>query len=38
MSGGIEGTDMLTWNNVKWFKPEEFDDSHKINLGKDMDM
>ena len=26
MSGGIEGTDMLTWDNVKWFKPEEFDD------------
>ena len=38
MSGGIIGTDMLTWNDVKWFKAEEFDDRHKINLGKDMDM
>jgi len=38
MSGCIEGTDMLTWNDIKWFKAEEFDDRHKINLGKDMDM
>ena len=29
---------MLTWENIKWFKAEEFDDRHKINLGKDMDM
>src|SRR3972149_4038640 len=38
MSGGISGSDMLTWNDIKWFKAEEFDDAHKINLGKDMDM
>ena len=38
MSGGITGSDMLTWDNIKWFKSEEFDDRHKINLGKDMDM
>ena len=38
MSGKIIGTDMLTWDNIKWFKPEKFDDSHGINLGKDMDM
>ena len=38
MSGGIIGTDMLTWDSVKWFKSEEFDDTYKINLGKDMDM
>ena len=38
MSGGITGTDMLTWNDVKWFKAEEFDDRYKKNLGKDMDM
>src|SRR3972149_4853438 len=38
MSGGITGSDMLTWDNVKWVKAEEFDDRHKKNLGKDMDM
>ena len=38
MSGGITGTDMLTWNNVKWFKPEEFNDRYSKFQGKDMDM
>ena len=38
MSGGITGTDMLTWDNVKWFKPEEFNDSYGKNLGNNMDM
>ena len=38
MSGGITGTDMLTWTDAKWFKPEEFNDSHGKFLGKDMDM
>ena len=38
MSGGIEGTDMLTWGDVKWFTDTEFDDRFHKNLGKDMDM
>ena len=38
MSGGIAGTDMLTWTDVKWFTDTEFDDSHGVNKGKDMDM
>ena len=38
MSGGISGTDMLTWGDVRWFTDAEFDDSHGVNKGKDMDM
>jgi len=38
MSGGIEGTDMLTWGDVRWFTDADFDDSHGVNKGKDMDM
>lgn len=29
---------MLTWDEVKWFKPDEFDDKWNKYPGKDMDM
>ena len=38
MSGGVTGTDMLTWGDVRWFTDAEFDYSHGKFLGKDMDM
>ena len=29
---------MLTWGDVRWFTDADFDDSHGVNKGKDMDM
>ena len=29
---------ILTWGSIKWFTDAEFDDSHGVNKGKDMDM